>query len=96
MAVVPYYNKPPQEGLYRHFRTIAESVDVPVILYNIPGRCVINMTADDDPAPRPRRARTSSRSSRRTGDLSQIAAIIDGAPDGFEVLSGDDELTRCR
>lgn len=43
MLVVPYYNKPPQEGLYQHFKTIAQSVDLPCVLYNIPGRCVINM-----------------------------------------------------
>lgn len=92
MAVVPYYNKPPQEGLYQHFRSIASAVDVPVILYNIPGRCVINMTAE-----------TTLRLARdcenivavkeASGDLTQIAQIIDGAPDGFEVLSGDDEMT---
>ncbi|MDZ4179582.1 MAG: 4-hydroxy-tetrahydrodipicolinate synthase [Coriobacteriia bacterium] len=92
MAVVPYYNKPPQEGLYQHFRAIAEAVDVPVILYNIPGRCVINMTAD-----------TTLRLAHdcdnivavkeASGDLTQIAHIIDGAPEGFEVLSGDDEMT---
>lgn len=92
MAVVPYYNKPPQEGLYRHFRAIAEAVDVPVILYNIPGRCIINMTAE-----------TTLRLARdcenivavkeASGDLSQIATIIEGSPPGFEVLSGDDEMT---
>jgi 4-hydroxy-tetrahydrodipicolinate synthase len=92
MAVVPYYNKPPQEGLYRHFRAIAESVDVPVILYNIPGRCVINMTAE-----------TTLRLAHdcenivavkeASGKLQQIAEIIDGAPEGFEVLSGNDEDT---
>jgi 4-hydroxy-tetrahydrodipicolinate synthase len=92
MAVVPYYNKPPQEGLYRHFRAIAESVDVPVILYNIPGRCVINMTAE-----------TTLRLARdcenivavkeASGNLAQIAEIIEGSPDGFEVLSGSDEDT---
>ncbi len=92
MAVVPYYNKPPQEGLYLHFRSIAEEVDVPVILYNIPGRSVINMTAE-----------TTLRLAHdcdnivavkeASGDLTQIAQIIDGAPDGFEVLSGDDEMT---
>lgn len=92
MTVVPYYNKPPQEGMYRHFRSIAEAVDVPVILYNIPGRCVVNMTAE-----------TTLRLARdvenivavkeASGDLTQIAAIIDGAPDGFEVVSGDDEMT---
>jgi 4-hydroxy-tetrahydrodipicolinate synthase len=92
MAVVPYYNKPPQEGLYRHFRSIADAVDVPVILYNIPGRCVINMTAettlrlahDCDNVVAVKEA---------SGDLTQIAQIIDGAPEGFEVLSGDDEMT---
>lgn len=92
MAVVPYYNKPPQEGLYRHFRAIAESVDVPVILYNVPGRSVINMSAE-----------TTLRLARdcenivavkeASGNLGQIARIIDEAPDGFEVLSGNDEDT---
>ena len=43
MCVVPYYNKPPQEGMYQHFKTIANAVELPIILYNIPGRCVVNM-----------------------------------------------------
>jgi 4-hydroxy-tetrahydrodipicolinate synthase len=92
MAVVPYYNKPPQEGMYRHFRSIAEAVDVPVILYNIPGRCVVNMEPDtilrlahDVP--------NIVAVKQANGDLAQAAAIIAGAPEGFEVLSGDDELT---
>ena len=63
MCVVPYYNKPPQEGLYQHFRTIAGSVGLPIILYNIPGRCVINMEAETTvatswPSRRPRAAWT--------------------------------------
>ena len=92
MCVVPYYNKPPQEGLYRHFRAIAQAVEVPVLLYNIPGRCVVNMTAE-----------TTLRLARdvenivgvkeASGDLVQIARIVEGAPDGFEVLSGDDGMT---
>jgi len=92
MAVVPYYNKPPQEGLYRHFCTIARSVDVPVILYNIPGRCVINM----EPATILRVAHDCDNVvavKQANPDLSQVAAILAGAPEGFEVLSGDDELT---
>lgn len=92
MLVVPYYNKPPQEGLYQHFKTIAESVDLPCILYNIPGRCVINMTAE-----------TTLRLANdvenivaikeASGNLEQVAAIIIDAPDGFDVYSGDDSLT---
>lgn len=92
MLVVPYYNKPPQEGLYQHFKTIAESVDLPCILYNIPGRCVINMTAE-----------TTLRLANdvenivaikeASGNLEQVASIIKDAPDGFDVYSGDDSLT---
>jgi len=92
MAVVPYYNKPPQEGLYRHFCSIAHAVDVPVILYNIPGRCVINM----DPATILRVALDCDNVvavKQANADLSQTAAILADAPAGFEVLSGDDELT---
>ena len=92
MLVVPYYNKPPQEGLYQHFKTIAESVDLPCILYNIPGRCVINMTAE-----------TTLRLAHdvdnivaikeASGNLEQVAAIVKDAPEGFDVYSGDDSLT---
>lgn len=92
MTVVPYYNKPPQEGLYRHFSAIANAVDVPIILYNIPGRCVVNMTAettlrlahDHDNIVGVKEA---------SGDLTQVADIVDGAPEGFEVLAGDDAMT---
>lgn len=92
MAVVPYYNKPPQEGLFRHFCTIANSVDVPVILYNIPGRCVINM----EPGTILRVANECENVvavKQANADLSQTAAILAEAPHGFEVFSGDDELT---
>jgi len=92
MTVVPYYNKPPQEGMYRHFRAIADSVDVPVILYNIPGRCVVNMTAETTL----RLAHDCANIvavKEASGDLAQIAHIVQGAPDGFEVFSGDDEMT---
>ena len=92
MCVVPYYNKPPQEGLYRHFKTIADSTDMPIILYNIPGRCSINMEAE-----------TTLRLARdcdnivaikeASGNLDQVRAIIDGAPADFDVYSGDDSAT---
>lgn len=92
MCVVPYYNKPPQSGLYAHFSAIAESVDTPIALYNIPGRCVINMDADT----------TLSLANdhdnivaikEASGKMDQIDTIIKNAPNGFEVLSGDDSAT---
>jgi 4-hydroxy-tetrahydrodipicolinate synthase len=92
MAVVPYYNKPPQVGMYEHFRSIAEAVDLPVVLYNIPSRCVVNMTAETT-LKLAGDCENIVAVKEASGDLSQIAAIIDGAPPGFEVLSGDDEMT---
>ncbi len=92
LLVVPYYNKPPQEGMYQHFKAIAEAVDLPCLLYNIPGRCGVNMTAE-----------TTLRLAHdvpnivgikeASGDLDQVKTIIDGAPEGFVVYSGDDSST---
>ena len=92
MCVVPYYNKPPQEGIYQHFRTIANAVELPIILYNIPGRCVVNMEAE-----------TTLRLAREcanvvavkeaSGKLDQVKAIVEDAPEGFAVYSGDDAAT---
>ena len=92
MLVVPYYNKPPQEGMYRHFKAIASAIDLPVVLYNIPGRCVVNMEAT-----------TTLRLAHdvenivaikeASGKLDQVAQIITDAPQGFVVYSGDDEQT---
>lgn len=92
MCVVPYYNKPPQEGMYQHFAAIAQAVDLPIILYNIPGRCVVNMTAE-----------TTLRLAHdfdnivaikeASGKFDQIEAIIKDAPAGFSVYSGDDSAT---
>lgn len=92
MCVVPYYNKPPQEGLYQHFATIARATELPIVLYNIPGRCVVNMTAE-----------TTLRLAHdfanivavkeASGNFEQIKQIIDGAPEGFVVYSGDDSAT---
>ena len=92
MLVVPYYNKPPQEGLYRHFGAIASAVDVPVVLYNIPGRTGINML----PETTLRLANDFENIiavKEASGNLDQAKAIIDAAPEGFYVYSGDDSLT---
>ncbi|MCD8317275.1 MAG: 4-hydroxy-tetrahydrodipicolinate synthase, partial [Eggerthellaceae bacterium] len=92
MCVVPYYNKPPQKGLYEHFRTIAESVDLPIILYNIPGRCVINMEAKTTLA-LANDCENIVAVKEASGRMEQIAQIIAEAPDGFAVYSGDDSAT---
>ena len=92
MCVVPYYNKPPQEGMYRHFRTIADAVELPIILYNIPGRCVVNMEAETT-LRLARDCRNIVAVKEASGKMDQIKAIVDGAPEGFVVYSGDDAAT---
>lgn len=91
MVVVPYYNKPPQEGLYRHFSTVAAAVDLPLILYNVPGRTVVNMTSETVLRLAPIDNIVAIKEA--SGDLEQIARIVAGAPEGFLVYSGDDGMT---
>jgi 4-hydroxy-tetrahydrodipicolinate synthase len=85
------YNKPPQRGIVAHYRAIAEAVDLPIVVYNVPGRTGSNVEAKTtlEMAKIPGIAAVKEAS----GQLSQIADIIRGRPNGFSVLSGDDELT---
>lgn len=92
MCVVPYYNKPPQEGIYQHFRTIANAVELPIILYNIPGRCVVNMEAETTLRLAHECANVVA-VKEASGKLDQVEAIVEGAPEGFVVYSGDDAAT---
>ncbi|MDE6496324.1 MAG: 4-hydroxy-tetrahydrodipicolinate synthase [Duncaniella sp.] len=92
LSVTPYYNKPSQEGLYRHFAAIAKASPVPVVLYNVPGRTGVNMEAATTlrlATDFPGRIAAIKEAS---GKLDQIAEIIAGAPEGFKVISGDDAL----
>ena len=91
MAVTPYYNKPTPEGLLRHFEAIASATSLPCILYNLPGRTGVNMTADT--TVRLSAIENVAGIKEGSGDLEQIGRIIDGAADGFRVWSGGDEDT---
>lgn len=91
MAVVPYYNKPPQEGLYNHFRMIAESTGLPVMLYNIPGRSAVNMTADT--IARLAEIDNIVAVKEAAGSMDQVAEIRRNTPADFIIYSGDDSLT---
>jgi 4-hydroxy-tetrahydrodipicolinate synthase len=91
LCVVPYYNKPPQEGIYQHFRAIAQAAGAPVIMYNIQGRTGVNMSAA-----------TTLRCAEipgvigvkeASGDIDQMGLVCAGRPDGFQVWSGDDSFT---
>ncbi|MBR3455943.1 MAG: 4-hydroxy-tetrahydrodipicolinate synthase [Bacteroidaceae bacterium] len=92
LSVCPYYNKPSQEGLYQHFKTIAEASELPVVLYNVPGRVGVNMAAE-----------TTLRLANdcdnivaikeASGNFSQIDEIIKNKPQDFDVISGDDGIT---
>ena len=92
LSIVPYYNKPSQEGIYQHFKAIINATPLPVVLYNVPGRTVTNMTAE-----------TTLRLAHEfasiiaikeaSGKLAQISDIVKNKPVGFQVISGDDGLT---
>lgn len=88
LSVTPYYNKPSQEGLYQHFKTISEAVDIPTFLYNVPSRTAINML----PATVARLAQLWNiiGVKEASGSLQQISEVIRQCPDDFIVLSGDD------
>ncbi|MFJ4606704.1 4-hydroxy-tetrahydrodipicolinate synthase, partial [Pseudomonas atacamensis] len=88
LLVVPYYNKPTQEGLYQHFKHIAEAVDIPQILYNVPGRTSCDMQAET--VIRLSTVPNIIGIKEATGDLKRAKAIIDGVSKDFIVLSGDD------
>ena len=92
LQVCPYYNKPTQEGLYRHFSAIAKSVDIPIIIYNMKGRTGVNM----ETATLARLAREHSNIAavkEASGDINQMQDVINTLPKEFDVLSGDDNMT---
>lgn len=91
LLVCPYYNKPSQEGLYRHFKKIAETVDIPIILYNIPGRTGINMLPET--VVRLSKIPNIVGIKEASGSLEQVTEIIKNTDKDFVVLSGDDTLT---
>ena len=88
LSVVPYYNKPTQEGLYRHFRTIAESVDLPQILYNVPGRTVADL--QNDTVLRLAQVPNIVGLKDATANMERGAELLRRAPKGFAIYSGDD------
>jgi len=91
LLVVPYYNKPSQEGLFQHFSSIAKSTDLPVILYNIPGRTGINLTKET--IVRLSKIHNITAVKEASGDLSTSAYLLDHTPTGFQIYAGDDSLT---
>ena len=92
LVVVPYYNKPSQEGIYQHYKAVAEATDLPIVLYNVPGRTGVNMIAE-----------TTLRLANdfenivaikeASGNIAQMDEIIKNKPEGFDVISGDDGIT---
>ena len=88
LQVVPYYNKPTQEGQYQHFRSIAEAVDIPVVLYNVPGRTVADMLPET--ALRLAQVPGIVGLKEATGNIERACWLIKQAPKGFSIYSGDD------
>ena len=91
LIVVPYYNKPTQEGQYQYFKAVAESTDKPIVLYNVPGRTGVNMTAET--CLRLAQIPNVVAVKEASGNREQIETILANAPEGFQVLSGNDDDT---
>ncbi len=91
LSVSPYYNKPTQEGLYQHYRAIAAGVDLPIIVYNVPGRTASNI----EPSTLARIAEIDNivAVKEASGNITQMAEIANAMPEGFAILSGDDSIT---
>ncbi len=92
LSVCPYYNKPSQEGLYQHFKTIAEATKLPVVLYNVPGRTGVNLKAETT-VRLARDCQNIVAIKEAGGSLEQVDEIIKNKPRDFDVISGDDALT---
>ena len=91
MLVAPYYNNPSQEGLYQHFKTIAEVTSLPILLYNVPGRSVVNISAET--VIRLSKIPNIVSIKEASGDLAALVEIITHTPEDFSLYSGDDGLT---
>lgn len=91
LSVSPYYNKPTQEGIYQHYKAISDSTDLPIILYNVPGRTASNVLAET--TLKLAHIKNIVAMKEASGNLEQIMAIVKDKPEGFLVLSGDDALT---
>lgn len=92
LVVTPYYNKPTQKGLYLHFKAVADSVKIPIILYNIEGRCARNIETETV-AKLARDCKNIVGVKEASGNLEQVKAVRAACPKGFIILSGDDALT---
>lgn len=91
LLVAPYYNKPTQEGLYRHYKTVAEAVDIPIVLYNVPGRTAVNILPST--VARLAEVKNIVAIKEATGDMKQVSELIRLCGDRITVLSGDDFTT---
>ena len=92
LSVCPYYNKPSQEGLYQHFKTISAATELPVVLYNVPGRTGVNLKAETT-VRLARDCKNIVAIKEASGNLEQVDEIIKNKPRDFDVISGDDSLT---
>jgi 4-hydroxy-tetrahydrodipicolinate synthase len=91
LLVTPYYNKPTQQGLYLHFEAVAKATDLPLVLYNVPGRTSVNMLPET--VARLAKIPTVVAIKEASGSMDQVSQIVQSCPESFSVLSGDDSLT---